>query len=139
MSETIFSKIVKHEIPAEIIYEDEQVLAFLDIRPVNKGHTVVIPKVAFENIFDADEDIFTHMTLIAKRLGSIIKATLAADGVNLVMNNGTAAGQEVWHAHIHIIPRFRGDGALPTPTHQSYEGNEASVLATQLRAAIDDA
>ncbi len=138
MSETIFSKIIANEIPAEIIYEDELVLAFLDINPINKGHTLVIPKVAFENIFDADEEVFAHMAVVAKRLGNCLKDAVQADGINLIMNNGTAAGQEVFHAHLHIIPRFANDGAFPTPQHVTYEDNEVKALATQLRTAVED-
>ena len=133
---TIFSKIIDREIPADIVFEDDLVLAFLDINPINKGHTLIIPKKAFENIFDGDEETFTHMTEAAMKLGNHIKKALNADGINLIMNNGEAAGQEVFHAHIHVIPRFKDDQVFTPANHTKYTGGEAAQIATQITAAI---
>jgi histidine triad (HIT) family protein len=115
--ETIFSKIIAREIPAHIVYEDEVVMAFLDISPINKGHTLVVPKEPFVNIFDGNSDILAHMMKIGQKIGQRLKETGLADGVNISMNNGEAAGQEVWHAHLHIIPRLDNDGAFSKPKH----------------------
>lgn len=108
--ETIFSKIINGEIPADIVYEDDLVLAFLDIKPANHGHTLVIPKKSFMNIFDGDSDTLAHMMKIGHHIGVALKKADLATGVNLVMNNGESAGQVVWHAHLHVIPRFNNDG-----------------------------
>lgn len=135
---TIFKKIIDREIPADIVYEDELTLAFLDINPTNKGHTLVIPKTAFENIFDGDEETFGHMAKVAMRLGTTIKKALGADGINLIMNNGKDAGQEVFHAHIHVIPRFKNDETFQPPTHAEYVEGEASQIATQIIAALEE-
>lgn len=138
MADTVFQKIIDREIPAEIIYEDEKVLSFLDINPVNRGHALIIPKQAFVNIFDANEEALAHMMCVAKKLSNIIKEAVKADGVNLIMNNGADAGQEVFHAHLHVVPRFKDDKSFTHPTHVSYSEGEASALATQLRANLSE-
>lgn len=115
--ETIFTKIIKREIPAHVVYEDEIVLAFLDITPVNHGHTLVIPKTPFVNAFDADMDTFAHMHKVGLKIAQALKDIGLADGVNMVTNNGEAAGQEVFHSHLHIIPRKTGDNAFTKPKH----------------------
>lgn len=137
MAATIFQKIIDHEIPADIIYEDDQVLCFLDINPVNKGHALIIPKTAFENVFDADEEVLAHMMRVSKKIATAIKDAVKADGVNLIMNNGAEAGQEVFHAHLHVVPRFKDDGSFMKPNHAAYGEGESGVLATQLRASLE--
>lgn len=138
MADSIFTKIIKREIPAHVIYEAEIAIAFLDINPVQKGHTLVVPKRQFENIFDGDDESLAHMIKIAKKLSVIIKETMAADGINLIMNNGKHAGQEVFHAHLHIVPRHKGDGSFTTKHCGCYQDNEATALATQLNSAISE-
>lgn len=127
MSNSIFSKIIAREIPATIIYEDEQVLAFLDINPVHKGHTLIVPKVAFENIFDGNSETLAHMMKVAQRIGKAQKQSLKADGVSLVMSNGAAADQDVFHAHLHVIPRYEGDGEYKAPCHEKYDNDEEKI------------
>lgn len=130
--ETIFSKIINREIPADIVYEDEQVLAFLDISPVNPGHTLVIPKKYFKNIFDGESEILGQMMKVAQKIGQAILELKLADGVNLIMNNGEAAGQEVWHAHLHVVPRKTGDGAYSKPKHAPCSMEESKVIQQKL-------
>ena len=132
----IFQKIITREIPAEIVYEDEDVIAFLDIKPVNKGHVLVVPKQKFRNIFDGPADALEKMMAAAQKVAIAVKETTGADGVNIVMNNERAAGQEVFHAHIHIIPRFTNDGAFPTPPHTAYDEGEMSTLCEKIKTAI---
>lgn len=138
MSETVFSKIINHEIPAEIIYEDEHTLVFLDINPVNRGHALVIPKAPFVNIFDGDPEVLAQMMRVAQQVSVTVKEAVNADGVNLIMNNGADAGQEVFHAHLHVIPRFKDDKSFSTPNHVTYAEGEATALATQLRSALEE-
>jgi len=130
---TIFEKIIAREIPADIVYEDDLVLAFLDIHPVNVGHTLVVPKKKFVNIFDGDSEILGHMMQIAQRLGKAIHEATACDGVNVSMNNGAASGQEVFHAHIHIIPRFDDDAAFQKPKHVAYDAAIAAKITAMLQ------
>ena len=122
----IFEKIIKREIPAEIVYEDNLVLAFLDIRPVNHGHTLIIPKEKFVNIFDADPEVLGHMMKVAQKIAKSLEAELKVDGVNIIMNNNEAAKQEVWHAHLHVVPRLKNDNAYQDPTHVSPTPEEFS-------------
>jgi histidine triad (HIT) family protein len=109
MSENcIFCKIVNRQAPASIVYEDEQILAFMDIRPVSEGHTLVIPKPHFVDIFDTPAGTLAAIHRITKPLATAIKAVTQADGISIVQQNGKAAGQDIFHLHVHIIPRFEG-------------------------------
>lgn len=112
---TIFSKIIAREIPAHIVYEDDQVLAFLDNQPVHLGHTLVIPKMEHINVFDLPPELFAHMASIGQKVAHAVRDITDADGVNLYMNNGEAAGQEVFHAHLHVVPRFLNDKSYTAP------------------------
>lgn len=129
MNDCIFCKIINREIPATIIYEDEDVISFLDIAPVNIGHSLVIPKKHYVNIFETPEKELVAMTKIIKRLAHAIKNALNADGINVTMNNDKAAGQVVFHTHIHIIPRINGDGFGLWHGKRNYnEGEKEEVL-----------
>ena len=110
MNECIFCKIAQKEIPADVVYEDEDFIAFLDINPVNEGHTLVIPKKHFENIFDIEESTYAELQKVVKKVAEKVKGATSACGVNIMQNNNPCAGQVVFHIHIHIIPRFEGDG-----------------------------
>ncbi len=132
MQDTIFEKIIAREIPADIVYEDGLVLAFLDIKPINTGHTLIIPKKKFVNIFDGNSEVLAHMIQVAQRIGVTLKEITHCDGINIVMNNGEASGQEVFHAHIHVIPRFTGDEAFKTPKHVTYDSVIAKEIAQSL-------
>lgn len=136
MEKTIFEKIVDREIPVDIVYEDDRVLAFFDAHPVNYGHTLVIPKKKFVNIFDADEAVFGHMAQIAARIGRALKEATGCEGINLIMNNEASAGQVVFHAHIHIIPRYTGDGAGHHPPKKEYAPEKAKEIVAKLSGNI---
>ncbi len=116
----IFCKIVNKEIPSSKVYEDKHHLAFLDIAPVNKGHTLLIPKQHYEDLFDMPEDMLALTGSILKKLSAAVMKGVKADGVNVGVNNKSAAGQIVFHAHFHIIPRFNQDGLKAWP-HKKYE------------------
>ncbi|HYF29358.1 MAG TPA: HIT family protein, partial [Candidatus Paceibacterota bacterium] len=128
MERTIFEKIVAREIPANIVYEDEETLAFLDIAPNNPGHTLVIPKAHSRNLLDISEESWLAVMRAVRKLAPIIKEAVGADGINLAMNNEPAAGQIVFHTHVHIIPRHEGDGFTHFPAGEYGEG-EASAIA----------
>lgn len=125
--DTIFSKILCREIPAEIVYENDDVLAFLDISPNNPGHTLVIPKVPTRNLLTIDARSWGALMEAIRVLAPKIQAAVGADGVNIMMNNEPAAGQIVFHAHVHIIPRFTDDGYRHWPGHEYREGEMAKV------------
>lgn len=107
--QTIFSKILAGEIPASKVYEDNNTLAFLDINPVNKGHTLVIPKNYSRNLLDINDNDLSKLILVVKKIAIAVKNALNADGINILMNNESASGQQVFHTHFHIIPRFTND------------------------------
>lgn len=132
----IFEKIIAREIPAEIVYEDAEVIAFLSIQPINHGHTLVVPKKKFVNIFDGDPVVLEHMMRIGQKIARALTAHMHADGVNIHMNNGAAAGQEVFHAHLHVIPRYIDDGAYQPPKHVQYEGDTMRETAETLRDVL---
>ncbi|MCA9363816.1 HIT family protein [Candidatus Kaiserbacteria bacterium] len=133
---TIFHKIIAREIPAEIVYEDEHTLSFLDINPVNKGHALVIPKEPSESIFDISEASFVRVAQTARRIANVMKEAVGADGVNIIVNNGSAAGQEIPYLHMHVIPRFADDHALSPAQHVTYEDGELSIFAAKIQNAL---
>src|SRR5690554_371986 len=106
---SVFTKIIKREIPSNIVYEDDLVIAFLDISQTTKGHTLVVPKKTYENIYELNNDIAMHLFKVVVKLSQAIKKALNPDGLNIVNNNGVTAGQSVFHYHIHIIPRYKDD------------------------------
>jgi histidine triad (HIT) family protein len=111
MSDCIFCKIVNGEIPAAKVFENEYVMAFLDISQVTKGHTLVIPKVHKENLFELTPDIAKNLFESVPAIANALKQEYKPLGLNLVNNNGEQAGQTVYHFHVHLIPRYgQGDG-----------------------------
>ncbi|MDV3158115.1 MAG: HIT family protein [Pigeon pea little leaf phytoplasma] len=102
----IFSKIVNKQIPSYIIYEDDLVMAFLDISQATRGHTLVITKKVYSNIQDVPQDIFFYLFKIVYQISHTLIKAFKASGLNLINNNGEVAGQTVFHYHVHIIPRF---------------------------------
>lgn len=107
----IFCKILKGELEASIVYEDAQVVAFMDIEPVNEGHVLVIPKFHAPHLSDLDDETLGHMAKIAGKIAKAIrKSDIRSEGMNLFLADDEVAGQEVWHAHLHVFPRFKNDG-----------------------------
>ena len=106
----IFCKIVKGDIPCAKIFEDDKVLSFLDIAPANKGHALIVTKNHYETLLEIPDDYLEDMMLKAKKIAQALSAALGNEGFNVLMNNKKVAGQLVPHAHVHIIPRFNGDG-----------------------------
>ncbi len=123
MKDCIFCKIVQSKIPCTKVYETEKILAFLDISPVVKGHTLIIPKEHVVNILDMPGGLAPELQEAIQKVGRGLIEGLKADGFNLGMNNFEAAGQLVMHAHYHLIPRFAGDGLKLWPQN-SYESND---------------
>ena len=135
MSNCIFCKIIHGELPSYKVYEDDKTIAFLDIRPVNAGHTLVVPKNHSNNIFDIAPEDWAAVAETVRKLAIAIEKGTGADGVNIAMNNREHAGQIVHHPHVHIIPRFKGDGLKLMP-QRSYTGDEAEQSAHKIRDAL---
>jgi len=130
--ECIFCDIGAGAAPAERLLETERVVAFLDIAPVNYGHTLVIPKDHYATFLDLPDDLWTEMSQVARRVAGALRKVLYAQGFNLGMNNFEAAGQVVFHAHLHVIPRYSTDGLHFFP-QGVYHGKDRENTGRQLR------
>ncbi|MCR5675566.1 MAG: HIT family protein [Lachnospiraceae bacterium] len=119
----IFCKIANGEIPTNTVYEDDRFRAILDNGPATKGHTLILPKEHYADLYELPEDTAGAAIALAKKLAARMREKLHCDGVNLVQNNGAAAGQTVLHFHLHVIPRYEDDGQkiLWDPTKPSDE------------------
>lgn len=106
----IFCKIAKGEIPSKTIYEDEEFRVILDLGPAARGHALILPKKHADNLYELSDETAASAMKLARRMALLMKEKLHCDGLNLVQNNGAAAGQTVSHFHVHIIPRYEGDG-----------------------------
>jgi histidine triad (HIT) family protein len=104
----IFCRIAQKQVPASLVYEDETVMAFLDIKPLNEGHTLVIPKAHYENIFEIPQELITHLHGVTQQIAFAVKKASNADGISIIQQNGKAAGQDIFHLHVHVIPRYGG-------------------------------
>jgi len=108
--ECVFCKIIKGDIPSSKVYEDEDFIAFLDIAPANKGHTLVIPKEHSPTLLETPDEVLQKMIPVVKKVGEAVKKGVQADGVSFLVRNGKAADQVVFHLHCNIVPRFEEDG-----------------------------
>jgi histidine triad (HIT) family protein len=136
MQDCIFCAIAAGRQPAERILETAGVLAFLDIAPVNYGHTLVIPKDHYQNLLDLPDDLWTEIGQVCRRVAQALRTTLYAQGFNIGMNNFEAAGQVVFHAHLHVIPRYLTDGLQLFP-QESYRPGDQAKTGAQLRQALE--
>jgi histidine triad (HIT) family protein len=114
----VFCKIAQKEAPASIVYEDEKVIAFLSIQPINVGHTLVVPKNHYENIYEIPEDEVAYLYKIVKKLTHAVKKAVDAEGIRIVQNNGEAAGQVIFHLHVHIIPMSKKSPCMHYPENR---------------------
>ena len=119
----IFCKIINGDIPSYTIYEDEVIKVFLDISPISKGHSLIVPKKHFENILDIDKDVLVHIDLVIReKLYLMLKEKLGCSGITRIQNN--EYGQEVKHYHMHLVPRYEGDGFLSITPKEKYDVKE---------------
>jgi|UniRef100_UPI00404B4627 histidine triad (HIT) family protein len=132
MSACIFCEIVAERIPANKIFENEDCLAFLDIFPAGKGHTLVIPKKHFMDIHDADQLTYSQVAATAKQVADLLAQRLGADGTTVMQMNREAGGQTVFHLHMHVIPRWSGDGLRKPWEPNPATAEELEVLMQQI-------
>lgn len=141
MADCIFCKIVQGEIPSSVVAQDERTFAFLDIRPVNPGHTLVVPKAHAAHLADLPAGVGGAVFESARRIAAALRRSgVRCEGVNLFLADGAVAGQEMAHVHLHVVPRFEGDGfglTFPagygtTPPHEELEAT-AKKIAGALR------
>lgn len=131
----IFMKIVRREVPAEIVYEDEETLAFMDNKPVEPGHVLVIPKQPYRNIFDIDEKAFLAVMRTVRMLAPLVRDAVEAKGVQINSNHESEAGQAVFHLHMHIIPRHNRSDFEFWPAHELNK-EEGARIAEAIRSRI---
>ncbi len=106
----IFCKLANGEIPTATLYEDEDFRVILDANPASKGHALIIPKEHYANLYELDDELAAKVLVLAKKMITKLTDVLGCDGYNIVQNNGEAAGQTVFHFHLHMIPRYKDDG-----------------------------
>jgi histidine triad (HIT) family protein len=135
MDDCIFCKIGRGEVPVEKLYEDEDTFVFLDQMPNTEGHSLVIPKAHYRNVFDIPEEPWLQVMKTVRYIAPIIKKGVGAGGVNIIMNNEIAAHQVVFHAHVHIIPRFDVHELQSWPGHD-LTPEEAARVANKIRHSV---
>ncbi len=136
MDNCVFCKIVRGEIPATMVFQDELTLAFMDIGSVNPGHMLVVAKPHVEDLQGMDEALAGAMFRSAARAARAIEVVLKPEGISVYQANGEAAGQTVFHAHIHVLPRWEKDGLTFTWPVKNPPREELESVAAQLRAAL---
>lgn len=132
----IFCKIVDGEIPCYKLYEDDDVLAFLDISQVTKGHTLVISKKHYDNFLSTPQEIMHKVMDVAQRIGQVDIKMLGAKGVNILSNCYPAAGQTVMHFHVHVIPRYEGNEGIEITMKDNSEGLNLPALADSIKTNL---
>lgn len=129
----IFCKIAAGEIPSRKIYEDKDLIAIMDLSPTSKGHSLIIPKEHYTNIYDIDEEIAGKVMKTAKKLATKMTVALNCDGFNLLQNNGETAGQTMFHFHMHLIPRYKdADNNMLKFTSVSFSDEEMDSIRDQI-------
>lgn len=131
----IFAKILRDELPAHKVYEDDRAIAFLDIMPRCPGHTLVIPRAPARNILDVPADDLAHVAKVAQRVAVAAKRAFNADGITVQQFNEEASGQVVFHLHVHVIPRYAGEAMKP-PASAMEKPEVLAGHAERLRAAL---
>jgi len=133
-----FCRLARREDSVSVVFEDERTMAFLDIRPVNDGHTLVIPKVHYENIYEIPDDEIAHVYKTVKKVASAIRKSVRAEGVSITQHNGWAALQRVFHLHVHVIPRYEGQ-RFPRPEELSEVKRERlEEIAEKIRVNLSN-
>ena len=136
MSDCIFCKIIAGQIPCSKVYEDEDFIAFLDIAPANKGHTLVVPKKHYGSLLDAPEELAASMMRIAHKIAKAVKKATDTEGMNIQININKVAGQLVPHLHLHIIPRSKEDDFTLDWTHKKYEEGEMDTYRENIEKSL---
>ncbi len=130
MSDCIFCKLANGEIPTATLYEDDDFRVILDAGPATKGHSLILPKKHFSNVFEMPDELLGKAASLAKKISADLMEKLGCDGINILQNNGTAAGQTVYHFHIHMIPRYEGEAQIVAnwPQGTLTEETKAEIL-----------
>lgn len=136
MSDCIFCKISNGEIPSYTVYEDNDFRVILDIAPAGKGHCLIIPKRHGADMFELSDEVLAKAYVLAKKIGCAVKKAVNADGINIIQNNGAAAGQSVSHFHIHVVPRKNGDGVALNVSGNTLSEEEFTAIRDAIVKAL---
>lgn len=137
----IFCELIHGSGEVSICYEDSQAIAFMDVQPVNAGHVLVVPRQHYESLVDIPAELARHLFDVSLRLAPIVRRLAGADGLNVIVNSGTSAGQDVFHYHVHVIPRRNDDGfdvALPFPGSTPPDRTLLDAMAARIIAELRD-
>ena len=137
MDQCIFCKIARNEIPSTKLYEDDLVLSFMDINPINPGHVLVIPKAHYATLFEADPEVLGACVTIAQKIGKAVFKGVGAQGLNFLQNNYRAAGQLIDHLHFHLFPRYENDGFMTTWPGKSYPTGDLQTTYRRIMATLE--
>lgn len=137
MNDCIFCKIASGNLPAEVVFESESIIAFLDINPLNYGHVLVVPKIHSQDFLDIPIELLDELVHITRKITKAIVESLQPDGFNIFSNNGTAAGQSVFHFHFHVTPRYDSDNFKFIINLKKYKDGEMSNYAQRIRHQIN--
>ena len=129
----IFCKLANGEIPTNSIYEDDDFKVILDASPATKGHALILPKEHFDNLYEVDDEVAAKIMPLAKKLANHMKEKLHCDGVNVLQNNEEAAGQTVFHLHVHLVPRYAGENAILEWNHLELSDDEMKEICERLK------
>jgi histidine triad (HIT) family protein len=137
MEDCIFCNIIAGEAPADLVYADDNLVAFMDIFPASHGHLLIVPRVHSRNLYDTPPELAAQAMALAARLAPALRDATGADGLNIWQSSERPAGQVVFHFHMHMLPRYRNDG-IPVPGNRSRaDAVELSALAAAIRANLD--
>jgi len=136
MEECIFCNIASGKVPALKVYEDENTISFLDIMPANKGHCLVVPKKHYETLLDIPDEDLKNLIIATKKIAKALSLSIGNGDYNIIMNNGKIAGQIVAHAHIHIVPRFKGDRLRIKWSHKRYIGKQMKEIQDKIKKFV---
>jgi len=133
----VFCKIIRREAEAAIVYEDDKIIAFMDIAPASPGHLLIVTKEHYENIYEVPDELLSYVIVMAKRIGMAARKALNADGLSFFQTNEEGGGQEVFHFHFHVIPRYR-DITLKIANREKISLKEREKYAERIRKALKD-
>jgi histidine triad (HIT) family protein len=136
MEDCIFCKIINGKIPSAKIYEDASIVSFLDIMPANKGHCLVLPKKHYETLLDIPDEELANIAQAVKKITKALSLSIGNGSYNILWNNGKEAGQLVNHAHVHVIPRFKGDRLRLAWSHKKYIDNEMKETQEKIKKFV---
>ena len=136
-----FCDLIQGAAEVSVCYEDAEAIAFMDIQPVNAGHVLVVPRTHYESLLDVPQELGGHLFSVTMRLANAVRRVTGCEGMNLVVNSGVAAGQDVFHYHVHIIPRRKGDGfdiELPFAGSEMPDRTVLDMTAARILGALQD-